>query len=62
MRTATILPSYSSPPPPSPGGALGPVKATLTVSNSAEWINPTNLLNAHRVEGGADRRVKGTGF
>lgn len=34
-------PSCTPPPPQGPG----PAKAALTVSNSAEWISPTNLFN-----------------
>lgn len=45
MHIATIFPSYSTPPILALRG-LGPVKTTLTMSNSAQKLKPTNLFNA----------------
>lgn len=53
---ATIFPL---PQPPTPPRGLGPVKATLTMSSSAEWINPTNLFNGGGGGGGAASQGKG---
>lgn len=52
MHIATIFPPYSAL-PLAPRG----VEATLTMSNSAEWLNPTSLLNAPAAVGGATREA-----
>lgn len=63
MHIATIFPSYSTPPILALRG-LGPVKTTLTMSNSTQKLKPTNLFNAPTAMGvvrGGQRGASGLG-